>query len=98
MLKRVRSSAGIAAHSMPPIAPATNIAGSTSAALAAVKRERDAAREDRAEDELALGADVPDVGPKADTRGPRAISISGDAFSSSSVSRRESLIGLMKKV
>ena len=66
-LNLVLSSAGIAAHSAPPIAPATTIVGSSSG-LAARPRSASATPPPATApvDELALGADVPDVGAKAD--------------------------------
>ena len=51
--------------------------------VAVAERQREAAAGDAAERDLSFGADVPDVGAKAD-REARAISISGVAFSSSS--------------
>ena len=52
--------------------PATSISGSTKRDSALVERERDAAAEDRAHDELAFGADVPHVGAIADGEADRA--------------------------
>ena len=66
-LKRCAATRGSPPTALPPSAPATTIAGSSSTGLAAgPKCERNAAAGDRADDELALGADVPDVGAKAD--------------------------------
>jgi hypothetical protein len=56
---------------MPPAIPATSIAGSTSGDSEPWKRERDAAAEDRAHDELPFGADVPDVRAIADGKADR---------------------------
>ena len=61
VLNRVRSSAGIAAHSIRR-APRREHEDEHEPRLLAVEGRRDAAGEDRAKDELALRADVPDVG------------------------------------
>jgi hypothetical protein len=65
-LNLVRKSAGTDAHSAPPMAPATTIIRQQERARAAREVERDASAGDRADDELAFGSDVPDVGAKAD--------------------------------
>ena len=53
------------AHTMPPSIPASRIATTTRRLRLLGGADGDAAAEDRPEDELPLGADVPDVGAKA---------------------------------
>ena len=72
-LKRCAATPGSPPTAMPPSAPATNIARQHPARPAVPRRQvqRDAAAGDRAERELAFGADVPDVRAKADREAER---------------------------
>ena len=56
---------------MPPRTPATSIAGRIQAPVLAPGGERHAAAGDGAHGELALGADVPDIGAEADGEADR---------------------------
>ena len=56
----------MAAHSMPPRAPATNISGQNPEALVAPEGQRHAGSEDGAYGQLAFRPDVPDIGAEAD--------------------------------
>ena len=56
----------MAAHSMPPRAPATNISGRIQKPSSPRERQRDAGSEDGAYGHLAFRPDVPDIGAEAD--------------------------------
>ena len=96
-LNLVFRSAGIAAHSPPPIAPATTIAGSTSR-LSVLWKPSATPVAATAPIRNWPSAPMFHTFARKPTASPTAISISGVAFSRSSVTALRSRTGLRKKM